>query len=120
MSSTPRRTRTPTIGSLTPNQHNKFIKLLSMGFNVNAAYQHRNINQNKLNRLLRLIVIEGRYRYGALQEVLLSASSPSHRRRNRPPSKEQSNKMKNTIKHIYESLHVKYPRNEKKGGTVIR
>ena len=88
----------------------------SMGFNLNTAYQHRNTNQRTLDRILHLIVIEGRLPSNALRSVL--ASSPNHRRR--PVSKSSSNYTATTIKTRYLERLKNFVRNRKKGGAIIR
>jgi len=101
---------------MTQNQYNKFTYMRSMGFNKNTAYQHRNTNQRTLDRILHLIVIEGRLPSNALQTVL--TASPSHRRR--PVSKSSSNYTATTIKTTYIGRLKNFARNRKKGGAVIR
>jgi hypothetical protein len=46
-----RSLRTPTLSSLTKNQHNKFLAMMSIGYPPEIAYQYRNINMNRINNI---------------------------------------------------------------------
>ena len=87
-----------------------------MGFNKNTAFQHRNTNQKTLDRILHMIVVEGRQPSNALQTVL--TASPSHRRR--PVSRNASTNSATTIRRTFMNFLRTFPRNEKKGGAIIR
>lgn len=87
-----------------------------MGFNKNTAYQHRNTNQKTLDRILHMIVVEGKRPSNALQSVL--RASPSHRRR--PVSRNASTNSATTIRRAFMNFLKTFPRNEKKGAAIIR
>jgi len=112
--STPRRARTPTVASLSKNQYNKVVYMLSMGYNTKTALQHKNINVSRLIRIYESIII-GRNRTRALEDALRT-SSPNHRRRGESPSMLFAHAISQVRQRLNRNV---MPRNRKKGGSVI-
>jgi hypothetical protein len=108
--------RTPTLSSLTKNQHNKFLAMMSIGYPPEISYQYRNINMNRINNIALL-----RAMGHPLNRALTLALTPNQAAilKEHPHVQKRIRKTSSEYNHLSKVLE-RTPKSAKRAGITIK